>query len=307
MRRLSLLIGIVVLACVWLGPLPALAVHAFAAHMTMHMAVVAVAAAFLALGLASGPFDPARRWPSLFSPVAASFGELIVVWSWHAPGLHTFARESGVGFVLEQGSFLLVGLWLWLSAFGGAREGSVGLAGRSGMGARRQSTTEPSAWSQTAGRLSNAGTADESPAGRRAAGVAGLLFTSMHMTLLGALLALTPRALYPHMTGGAAMTALEDQHLGGAIMLLVGGIAYLAGGLYLTASLVRSGSPHVEGGSRSPIAHAELSGSSDREDSGRRQADESSDEASLKKATGKEVKGGLLSAPGTVARSEAPS
>ncbi|HEY1107105.1 MAG TPA: cytochrome c oxidase assembly protein [Opitutaceae bacterium] len=76
---------------------------------------------------------------------------------------------------------------------------------------------------------------------RAGAGVAALLLTSMHMTLLGALLALTPRALYAHAghEEDAMLTALEDQHLGGAVMLTIGGIAYLAGGLALTARLVR--------------------------------------------------------------------
>jgi putative membrane protein len=61
----------------------------------------------------------------------------------------------------------------------------------------------------------------------------------MHMTLLGALLALSPRQLYAHHQGHHGMTALEDQHLGGAVMLLVGGIAYLVGGLGLTVGMVR--------------------------------------------------------------------
>lgn len=74
--------------------------------------------------------------------------------------------------------------------------------------------------------------------GRTAAGVVALLLTSMHMTLLGALLALSPRALYPACGGGAS--ALADQHLGGAVMLLVGGVSYLAGGLWLTAGLLRA-------------------------------------------------------------------
>lgn len=265
MRRLSLLIGFGVLACAWLGPLPGLAAHAFSAHMTMHMAIVTAAAALFALGLAGGRLDPARRWPSVFSPIAASVGELIVVWGWHAPGLHTFARESGVGLVLEQGSFLLVGLWLWLSAFGGGREG---------------------------GAL----------AGRRAAGVAGLLFTSMHMTLLGALLALTPRALYPHMTGGAAMTALEDQHLGGAIMLLVGGIAYLAGGLYLTATLVRSGARRVVSGSSAPDGGAGARRVASEDEPGRRRGRDHSDPAPLNETAGP-TSDGLLRPGGAVFRS----
>jgi putative membrane protein len=61
----------------------------------------------------------------------------------------------------------------------------------------------------------------------------------MHMTLLGALLALTPRPLYTHMAGFAGLTPLQDQQWGGVIMLVVGGVAYLLGGLWLTAGLLR--------------------------------------------------------------------
>jgi putative membrane protein len=76
---------------------------------------------------------------------------------------------------------------------------------------------------------------------RAGAGVVALLLTSMHMTLLGALLALAPRTLYGTHAGVAsdAASALSEQHLGGAIMLGVGGVAYLAGGLWLSARLLR--------------------------------------------------------------------
>jgi putative membrane protein len=59
-------------------------------------------------------------------------------------------------------------------------------------------------------------------------GVAALLFTSIHMTLLAAIFALAPRDVYGHAGGSAG-----DQHLGGSLMLLIGGGAYLAGGLWL--------------------------------------------------------------------------
>jgi putative membrane protein len=126
--------------------------------------------------------------------------ELIVVWAWHAPALHHFARHSAVGLFLEQSMFLFCGLLLWLSAFGGN------------------------------GQETNA---------RRGAGVIALLLTSMHMTLLGALLALAPRALYHHANEMNSDT-LADQHLGGVIMLIVGGVSYLAGGLALAVSLLLS-------------------------------------------------------------------
>lgn len=75
--------------------------------------------------------------------------------------------------------------------------------------------------------------------GRAGAGVVALLLTSMHMTLLGALIALAPRPLYSH-AAASVDAALGEQHLGGAIMLLVGGAAYLAGGLWLSARLLRA-------------------------------------------------------------------
>jgi putative membrane protein len=102
--------------------------------------------------------------------------------------------------------FLLSGLLMWLSAFGGD---------------------------------------ERSARPRRAAGVVGLLLTSMHMTLLGALLALSPRPLYAHVEGFGRLAPLEDQHLGGAIMLIVGGVSYLAGGLWLMVGLLRAATHKV--------------------------------------------------------------
>ncbi len=211
MRRTLLTFGLLTLAAAWLTALPEIARGAFWAHMTMHMLVVAVAAPLLALGVAGGRLDPVRHAPRLFPPIPASVVELVVVWAWHAPLLHHAARQSTLGLVAEQGTFLLTGLVLWLSAFGGSEPSSPPLGKRGIQGGAR-----------------------------RAAGVVGLLLTSMHMTLLGALLALSPRPLYSHADSMSTHTPLDDQHLGGAIMLLVGGVSYLAGGLWLTLGLVRS-------------------------------------------------------------------
>ncbi len=199
-RRAWLILGALVLAGAWLGPLPLLAKRAFFAHMTMHMIVVAVAAPLLALGLSGGRWDPVRKLPALFPPLPVSLVEFVVVWAWHAPALHHVARHGVAGLIAEQALFLVSGLLLWLAAFGGEP-------------ARR--------------------------ADRTAAGVAALLLTAMHMTLLGALIALAPRPLYSHAMGVSALTPLEDQQLGGAIMLVVGGLAYSVGGLRLMAELLR--------------------------------------------------------------------
>lgn len=200
-HRAWLAAGLLVLGAAWLGPLPAWSRHSFAAHMLMHMAVVAIAAPLLALGLAGTRADPARRWPT-FGPVVASIVEFLVVWAWHAPALHHAARAAPSMLLLEQGSFLAVGLGLWCSVFGG------------------------------------------DPAHRReraAAGIGGLLLTSMHMTLLGVLLALAERPLYAHAAPARiafGLTPLQDQHLGGVVMLSFGGVAYLAGALALLAMLL---------------------------------------------------------------------
>lgn len=74
-----------------------------------------------------------------------------------------------------------------------------------------------------------------------AAGAGALLLTSMHMTLLGALIALAPRPLYAMMAMHPApgLDALADQQLGGAVMLALGGAGYLAGGLWMLGQLLR--------------------------------------------------------------------
>lgn len=76
-----------------------------------------------------------------------------------------------------------------------------------------------------------------------AAGALALLMTSIHMTLLGALLALSPRPLYglgEVSCFGVVLSGGQDQQLGGVVMLLVGAVVYLAGGLLLAGRLLNS-------------------------------------------------------------------
>ena len=193
---------VVLLAVIWLGPLPDLARESFAAHMSMHMGIVAIAAPLMALALAGSRHDPVRHLAWLGAPIVASMVELAIVWGWHAPAMHQAARHGFAALALEQISFLVAGALLWIAVLGGNRE------------QRRR---------------------------RAGAGVIALLFTSMHMTLLGALFALSSRPLFQHAGHAAQSAALADQHLGGAIMLLVGGVSYLAGGLWLTADMLRGG------------------------------------------------------------------
>lgn len=190
-RRWPLALGLLFLALLWLGPLPAMAGSSFSAHMILHMGIVVAAAPLLVLGLRSSRHAgrPARvpaRVP-VFTPLAAAALEFVVVWGWHAPALCTATQTSSLVFVAEQASWLAIGLVLWASVL---RDGSG-----TGLGL----------W----------------------AGVLALLLTSMHMTLLGTLLALAERPLYP--------VLLADQRIGGLIMLGAGGIAFLVAGLALAA------------------------------------------------------------------------
>ncbi|MCE7027598.1 cytochrome c oxidase assembly protein [Jiella avicenniae] len=204
-----LALGLTVLAAVWFGPLPQRAQGSFAAHMVMHMGIVAVAAPLLAIGLV-------RLWPRRFGwltpalAILASFVEFVVVWTWHAPALHDAARSGFALFLVEQASFLVAGLFVWIAAIGTAQ-----------------------------GR-------DTAGLGGRAAGTLALLVTSMHMTLLGALLLLSPRPLYACAelcSPAASFTPLGDQQFGGVVMLIVGGASYLVGGLALLASVLKERDP----------------------------------------------------------------
>lgn len=211
-RSAPFVLGLLALAASWSGLFVRLLPGSFSAHMAMHMGVVAIAAPLLALGLAGGRLDPVRLAPRLFAPLTASVAELIAVWAWHAPVLHHYARSELLGLMLEQSTFLATGFWVWMAALGGSPERRGERAGQ---------------------------------------GCVALVLTSMHMTLLGALLALPPRPLYHHHMHGAhggALSAIDDQHLGGAIMLVVGGLVYLTGGLALVVELVKRPTAAQPGG-----------------------------------------------------------
>jgi putative membrane protein len=103
-RRACLILGLFVLALVWLGPLLDAWRDSFSAHMLAHMGVVAIAAPLMAIGLPLRPTpDPSRAF-ALALP--ASLVELIVVWSWHAPVLRALAQSSQFAAAIEQATFL---------------------------------------------------------------------------------------------------------------------------------------------------------------------------------------------------------
>lgn len=194
-RQICFILGLLVLASAWITLILGNK-QSFSVHMIVHMAVVAGAAPLLAAGLAGGVYDVVSR-SRVLTPLVASMVELFVVWGWHSPAARDLAEGSVLVRGLEQVSFLMAGLILWLSCLGGS-------------GGEKDS--------------------------RRLAGTLGLLFTSMHMTLLGALLSLSPRPLYGEgevTCFGVPLTAGQDQQVGAVVMLLIGAAVYLAGGVTL--------------------------------------------------------------------------
>lgn len=128
------------------------------------------------------------------SPLIGAGVEFLLVWAWHLPALHGAAFRFPGAFVLEQATFLTAGLLVWSGSLRAARTG------------------------QTADALAGAG---------------GLLLTSMHMTLLGALLTLAPRDLYAAFCG--TPPDLPGQSSGGMLMLAIGTPVYLLAGVLLAA------------------------------------------------------------------------
>ena len=174
--------GLALLAALWLLPLERWLGADFPHHMLRHMGLVAVATPLLVLG-----FPRAASFFAI-SPLLGAVAEFIVVWSWHLPVLHGYADAALPGLLLEQASFLIVGLLVWAGAL---------------------QAREP------------------------LAGAGGLLLTSMHMTLLGALILLAPRDLFAEICGRAP--DIGAQQVGGLLMLGIGTPIYLIAGLVLVS------------------------------------------------------------------------
>ena len=75
-----------------------------------------------------------------------------------------------------------------------------------------------------------------------------IFFTMLHTSILGALIALAPRVLYPLQTADAArwgLSSLQDQQLAGLVMWVPGGIIYAAAALACTALWIQRAGRHT--------------------------------------------------------------
>jgi cytochrome c oxidase assembly factor CtaG len=136
----------------------------------------------------------AWRSPWLFvtGPIAAWSIHAVALWLWHIPSWFQAALANEGVHALQHASFLLSALLYWWSVIGVA-------AGRN-----------------------------------RGAAMLSLFTTMIHTGALGALLTLSPIGWYPAYAGRTlafGLDPLEDQQLGGLVMWIPAGLAYVACGL----------------------------------------------------------------------------
>ncbi|MDR5171410.1 cytochrome c oxidase assembly protein [Methylobacillus flagellatus] len=130
-----------------------------------------------------------RFWRTLTNPLTAWTVHAGVLWGWHVPELFETALHYPLVHDLQHLSFFFSALLFWWSLM----------------------------------RLSNT----RSPA---VSGLVSLFTTALHTALLGALLTFSSRVWYHSyiIPAGSLELALQDQQLGGLIMWIPGGLAYLA-------------------------------------------------------------------------------
>jgi putative membrane protein len=212
--------GWIVLVIALVSPLDALGASLFSAHMVQHELLMVVVAPLMVLGrpLAAWAwaFSPAQRhaigrglrvrwwastWARLTDPLAAWVLHALALWLWHVPRFFDAALANEGWHALQHASFLGTALLFWWAVLG-----------------------------RDARSRTNSGFA-----------LAYLFTTMLHTSALGALLTLAPTPWYE---GYAATTALfglgpvEDQQLGGLVMWIPGGFAYVAAGLVMVARLL---------------------------------------------------------------------
>ena len=208
---LRFVLGWSALALALFSPLDAFADRSFALHMVQHELLMLVAAPLLALSrpleawswalpeAARHALAPAAAgWQRLSAPGTAWTVHAAALWVWHVPMLFGAALASSGLHVLQHACFFFTALLFWRAVF---------------------------------------------PRGMRDPGAAAiaLVFTTMlHSSALGLLLTFAPGAWYAgYMAAGPApfgLTALEDQQLGGLVMWVVGGFAYVVAGLAVVAA-----------------------------------------------------------------------
>jgi putative membrane protein len=227
--------GWLALVVALVSPLHALGEALFSAHMAQHELLMTIAAPLLVLGR---PLVPAlfalppgarrgasgwtqlpsfrRAWGRLTSPGTAWLLHAIAIWGWHLPRLYEATLTNDLVHTLQHLSFLGTALLFWWTVL------------------------HPS-WSG------------------RGLAMLSLFTTMLHTGALGAILTVSSAVWYPAYAGTTrawGLTPLEDQQLGGLIMWIPGGAAYLVAALALLGSALRESERRAPAWARVKVVEA---------------------------------------------------
>jgi cytochrome c oxidase assembly factor CtaG len=201
------------------SPIDALADQLFWVHMIQHELLMIVAAPLLVLGRPFPVFlwalPPRARhlvargtrralgglWRAVSTPAAASALQAAALWGWHLPAAFSAGLVDPDVHTAQHAGFLFSATLFW--------------------------------WSL--------GEARRSPA-RDGVAALWIFATMLHTGVLGALLTFSPSVWYVPYEATApdhGFSAIDDQSLGGLVMWVPGGIAYLVLGLWRAAGLLR--------------------------------------------------------------------
>lgn len=202
------------------SPLDALGGRLFSAHMVQHELLMVIAAPLLvvarplvawtwALPLAHrrtvGRWFQAKGWTSIWDtltdPLVAWALHALALWAWHIPAAFDAALAREPLHIAQHFSFLATALFFWWAVLG------------------------------------------HDPRGRYGPGhSAAYLFTTMlHTGALGALLSLAPTpwyGAYVPLTGALGFDPVEDQQLGGLVMWVPAGLAYVVAALWVLGRML---------------------------------------------------------------------
>lgn len=218
--------GWIALVIALASPLHPLGSVLFSAHMTQHEILMLVAAPLLVLGQPLIAFLKALpgNWSHeivrvshagpgnrilhfLANPLAAWVIHAVALWIWHLPVLFQATLHNEWIHAFQHLSFLLSALLFWWAVMRG-RQRSLGYG----------------------------------------AAVLYLFTTALHNGLLGALITFAHSVIYPACTDTTArwgLSPMEDQQLGGLIMWVPAGLAYVFAALCLFAGWLRESESRV--------------------------------------------------------------
>ncbi|HEX2032977.1 MAG TPA: cytochrome c oxidase assembly protein [Chloroflexota bacterium] len=195
---LAFFAGILVAALALLSPLHTIGeTYLLSAHMVQHLLITMVVPPLLLLGTPGWMLRPLLRFPlvrrlagGVLTPVPAFLLFNAVFSLWHVPLFYQLALSSFPVHALEHSSLLVLGLITWWPV---------------------------------------CGPLPEFPRLPHGAQVIYLFFASLPPTILGAIIALAEKPIYPLYWAAPrvfGLSALEDQQLGGLIMWIPGALIY---------------------------------------------------------------------------------